>query len=223
MELKKTKITIEGLDHGKVHVSVDGVPYLVSESWLTNFNPGADEDRGAYSSEQCTDADVLHPNGACDTACHGFDCIEPAVFFQHWRTPDGAEHCMPVCKFHGRDMASYVGQAVLFALDYGVTRDLRFWTCGDPLPNGRPRCDCRYSAADEHGLQRARCTAVATQVVRYLDGRRQGNTNEARLCDRCVHHWIADDGAGREIEIVGPVSLPVLPSAYSSEDQSSGK
>jgi hypothetical protein len=236
METNKTKIVIEALDNGKVRIAVDGRPYLVqngdgqenlsvveiSEIWLTEFNPGANDDRGAYSSQQCTEANFWHPNACCDATCHDFNCAEPAAFFHHWRTPDTAEHCMPVCKYHGREMAFYVGRTVLLALDYGIPQDLRFWTDEDPLPDGRPRCDRRYRAADDYGLTRARCTAVATQVVRLIDGGRDGETYQAKLCDRCFQHAIEDAGVGREIEIVGPVSLSVLPST-DSEEPSRGK
>ena len=80
METKITKLITEGLDDGKVRVAVDRRPYTVksgdeqenlsvveiSDIWLTEFNPGANDDRGAYASQHCTEANLSHPSAACD-------------------------------------------------------------------------------------------------------------------------------------------------------------
>ena len=124
----KRTITIEDVENG-VRVTVVDPPYLVStvgEStrnlatadiggvWLSDFAPDTGEDRAAYSAKHCTDTGSLHGSSTeCDGLCHDLNCSEPADFFQHWKSVDGKEQCIPLCKRHGRGMTHYVGRAVL--------------------------------------------------------------------------------------------------------------
>jgi len=183
-----------------VRITVAGPPYLVTtgadstrnlstddiaEAWLSNFAPGPGEDRAAYSTKHCTDTGSLHGSTECNGLCHDPNCAEPADFFQHWKGANGEERCIPFCKWHGRDMAHYVGRAVLWALDYGVVEDLRFWTLEDPLPGGLPRCDFNYYAIDPWGdSERARCTNEATTKARITEP--GGEVYEAKLCASCA-------------------------------------
>jgi hypothetical protein len=206
LDLRKQKnkrtITIEDIENG-VRVTVEGPPYLVSTVGnstrdlatadiggvgLSDFAPGTDEDRAAYAAKHCTDNGSLHSRFIeCDGLCHDLNCSEPADFFQHWKSVDGEEQCIPLCKRHSRDMAHYVGRAVLWALHYGVVEDLRFWTQQDPLPGGVPRCHYGYYAIDSDGdSSRARCTNEATTKVRVTEMGPPGEVYEAKLCDACV-------------------------------------
>jgi len=197
----KRTITIEDIGDG-VRVTVVGPSYLVGtgaegtrdlatddigEVWLSNFAPGPGEDRATYSNKHCTDSGNLHSrSNECDGVCHDPNCSEPADFFQNWSV-DGKERCIPLCKRHGRDMTHYVGRAVLWALDYAVVEDLRFWTQQDPLPGGLPRCDYRFHAIDSDGdSEKARCTNPATTRVRVTRTGPAGKVFEAKLCDDCA-------------------------------------
>lgn len=199
----KRTITVEDVENGAVRITVAGPPCMVStgaertsnlsthdisEVWLSDFAPDKGEDRAAYSTKHCTDTGSLHSRSTeCDGLCHDLNCFEPADFFQHWKGSDGKERCIPLCKRHGRDMTHYVGRAVLWALNYGVVEDLRFWTEQDPLPTGLPRCDCRYHAVDSWGdSERARCTKEATTKVRVTELWPEGKVYEAKLCDACA-------------------------------------
>jgi hypothetical protein len=198
----KRTIIVENIRNG-VRITVVGAPYLVAtgaentrnlstddigEVWLSNFAPGTGEDRAAYSTKHCTDTGSLHGSSTeCDGMCHDLNCAEPADFFQHWKSVDGDERCIPPCKYHGRDMAHYVGRAVLWALHYGVVEDLRFWTQQDPLPGGLPRCHYGYYAIDSDGdSSRERCTNEATTKVRVTEMGPPGEVYEAKLCDACA-------------------------------------
>jgi hypothetical protein len=205
--IKKSKnkrtITVEDVDNGAVRITVAGPPYMVAtgaestrnistrdiaEVWLSNFAPDKREDRATYSAEHCTDTGSLHNRSTeCDGLCHDLNCSEPADFFQHWKSSDGQERCIPLCKWHSRDMTHYVGRAVLWALNYGVVEDLRFWTQEDPLPIGLPRCDSHYYAIDSWGdSERARCTNEATTKVRVTEMGPPSEVYEAKLCDACA-------------------------------------
>jgi hypothetical protein len=198
----KRTIIVEDIDNG-VRVTVVGPPYPVATVgnstrnlatadirgvWLSDFAPETGEDRAAYSAKHCTDTGSLHGSSTeCDGMCHDLNCSEPADFFQHWKSVDGDERCIPLCKHHGRGMTHYVGRAVLWALHYGVVEDLRFWTQQDPLPGGLSRCDYGYYAADSDGdSARARCTNEATTKVRVTEMGLPGEVYEAKLCDTCV-------------------------------------
>jgi hypothetical protein len=198
----KRTIIVEDIDNG-VRVTVVDPPYLVAtvgEStrnlatadiggvWLSDFAPDTGEDRAAYSAKHCTDTGSLHGSSTeCDGLCHDLNCSEPADFFQHWKSVDGKEQCIPLCKRHGRGMTHYVGRAVLWALHYGVVEDLRFWTQQDALPGGLPRCDYGYYAADSDGdSARARCTNEATTKVRVTETGPPSEVYEAKLCDACA-------------------------------------
>jgi hypothetical protein len=198
----KRTIIVEDIDNG-VRVTVVGPPYLVptvgnssrnlatadiGRVWLSDFAPETGEDRAAYSAKHCTDTGSLHSRFIeCDGLCHDLNCSEPADFFQHWKSVDGKEQCIPLCKHHSRDMAHYVGRAVLWALHYGVVEDLRFWTQQDPLPGGLLRCDYGYHAADSDGdSARARCTNEATTKVRVTETGPPSEVYEAKLCDACA-------------------------------------
>jgi hypothetical protein len=223
----KRNIIVEDISTG-VRVTVEGPPYLVSTVgdstrnlatddiggvWLSDFAPDPGEDRAAYSAKHCTDAGSLHDSSTeCGGLCHDLNCSEPADFFQHWKSADGKEQCIPLCKRHGHGMTHYVGRAVLWALYYGVVEDLRFWTQQDPLPGGLPRCDYGYYAADSDGdSTRARCTNEATTKVRVTEMGPPGGMYEAKLCDACADRESTKinaagngpDSAGRKTEIVG--------------------
>jgi hypothetical protein len=195
-------ITVEDIENG-VRIAVEGVQYLVPTGvegtrdlaihevrgvWLSNFAPDKDEDRAAYSAKHCTDTGSLHGSStACDGLCHDLECFEPADFFHHWKGEDGKEGCIPMCKLHGHGMSYYVGKAVLWALEYGVVEDLRFWIMQDPLPGGLPRCDYGYHAVDSDGdSEKARCTNMATTKVRVTEIGPAGDVYEAKLCDACL-------------------------------------
>jgi len=201
----KRTITVEDIENGAIRIIVAGTPYMVStgadsthnlsthdiaEVWLSDFAPDKFEDRVTYSAEHCTDTGSLHgPSTGCDGSCHDLNCSEPADFFQHWKGTDGKERCIPRCKRHSRSMAHYVGRAVLWALNYGVVEDLRFWTQEDPLPVGLPRCDCRYYAVDSWGdSERARCTNEATTKVRVTELWPEGKVYDVKLCSACADH-----------------------------------
>jgi hypothetical protein len=222
----KRTIVVENVEHGTVRIAVVGSAYLVStgsestrdlathdigEVWLSNFVPDADEDRAAYSAKHCTDTGSLHINSTgCDGLCHDLNCFEPADFFQHWRGVDGKDRCIPLCKWHSHDLNFFVGRAVLWALQYGVVADLRFWTQEDPLPGGLPRCDYGYYAPDSDGDSvRARCTFPATKRVKITEHKGQKVlTYEAKLCTRCAAKLQAD---AQTIEIMGDIAIsPIL-------------
>lgn len=197
----KQTIIIEDIKDG-VRITVNGPAYMVStgdssrnlsthdvgEVRLSDFAPEAGEDRAAYSAKHCTDTGSLHGSSTkCDGMCHDLDCLEPADFFHHWKGEDGKERCIPLCKFHGREMSYYVGRAVLWALRYGVVEDLRFWTQQDTLPGGLPRCEYGYYATDSDGdSERARCTNAATAKVRVTETEPAGEVYEANVCDACA-------------------------------------
>jgi hypothetical protein len=199
----KQTITVEEIENGAVRITVAGPPYMVttgaertsnlsthdiSEVWLSDFAPDKGEDRATYSAEYCTDTGSLHSRSTeCDGLCHDLNCSEPADFFQHWKSSNGEERCIPLCKWHSRDLTHYVGRAVLWALNYGVVEDLRFWTQEDPLPVGPPRCDFHYYAVDSWGdSERARCTEEATTKVRVTELWPEGKVYDAKLCDACA-------------------------------------
>ncbi len=206
-DVKKSKnkrtITVEELDNGVVRITVAGPPYLVTtgvdntldlsahdiaEVWLSDFAPDEGEDRASYSAKHCTDTGSRHSQSTeCDGLCHDPNCLEPADFFHHRRSSNGEERCVSVCKWHSHDMSHYVGRAVLWALDYGVVEDLRFWTNQDPLPGGLARCDSRYHAIDSWGdSEWARCTNEATTRVRVTEHGAGGEVYEAKVCDACA-------------------------------------
>jgi hypothetical protein len=223
----KRTITVEDLDSGAVRITVVGPPYLVATVgnntrnlatddigyvWLSNFAPDTGEDRAVYSTKHCTDTGSLHGSSTeCDGLCHDLKCCEPADFFHHWKSGDGEERCIPLCKWHSRDMAHYVGRAVLEALKYGVVADLRFWTLQDPLPGGLPRCDYGYYAIDSDGdSSRARCTNKATTKVRVTEMGPAGEVYDGKLCAVCAERESKKinaaenslDSAGRKVEVV---------------------
>jgi hypothetical protein len=78
-----------------------------------------------------------------------------------------------------------------------------FDTSTDPLPDGSPRCDSHYHAADRHGdLDKARCTRTATTRIRVTasDG-----VYEAKLCSRC-----ADDSVKTAGTMGSPLAVEIL-------------
>jgi len=97
-------------------------------------------------------------------------------------------------------MAQVAGRAVLFAVNFGVVHDLRFWN-HDILPDGSVRCDRRYRAVDEYGLTWARCTRTATKRVRISE---EGESHEANVCPTCLAH----PGRSEQIEVLGDVAPP---------------
>jgi len=127
------------------------------------------------------------------------NCSEPADFFEHSKCSDGGEACLPYCKHHAQDMAQIAGQAVLFAVDFGVVHDLPFWD-NDTLPDGSVRCDRRYRASDHYGLTWARCTRTATKRVRTSE---EGESHEANVCPTCLAH----PGRSEQIEVLADVAM----------------
>jgi hypothetical protein len=217
----KRTIVVEDIENGAVRITVAGPPYLITtgadstrnmstrdiaEVWLSDFAHKG-EDRAAYSAKHCTDTGVLHGPEGCDGTCHELNCSKPADFLEHWKTDDGQERCLPFCKWHSHDMNHCVGRAVLWALDYGVVDDLRFWKEQDPLPGGRPRCDHCYYAIDPSGdSERARCAVPATKRVKVSENSGgEPSTYEAKLCTRCA---AAPVTGGQKIEILGDLEIP---------------
>jgi hypothetical protein len=80
----------------------------------------------------------------------------------------------------------------------------RFDTAADTLPDGSPRCDSHYHAADQHGdLDKARCTRMATTRIRVTasDG-----VYEAEVCSRCAEDAVKTagmEGSPLAVEILG--------------------
>ena len=171
---KKRTVIVENGVNGAVRISIPGVPYPdqknnllnceIPRVWLSDLK-GKVRNRAAYSSGLCTDDSHT---GGCYGLCHYADCPEPAEFWEHWNNDDGGEHCLPFCKWHAQDTCYRVGRAVLWALNYGVVEDLRFWDL-DMLPKGLPRCDYRYWAIGEGESVWARCTNEATTKVRVTE------------------------------------------------------
>jgi hypothetical protein len=164
--LKKRTLTIEGFEDGQLRVTVEGPPFIanghdlssrtIRARRLTDFAPADGERPEKYSSAHCTEH---NSESGCHGMCHHPGCEAPAEFFMRWKAKDGHEDCVPVCKWHARDAATNIGMVVLNALQFGATDDLRFWVDEDVLPDGQPRCSCRYDAANEWGeVDSARCT-----------------------------------------------------------------
>ena len=158
----------------------------ITPHWQSDFVPAEGQAREEYASQHCTEEAHWHgPKGTCDGLCHELNCGEAADFFVHWKAEDGRERCVPFCKWHTHFTADLVGAAVLNALQFGVTDDLRFWREEDTLPDGRRRCDRIYRAIDEWGdSEKARCTRPASKqvrVTRFVDG-----PYEVQLCDACA-------------------------------------
>jgi hypothetical protein len=85
------------------------------------------------------------------------------------------------------------------AIDFGVVRYLRFWCDADPLPDGSPRCQHRYSDVDEWGWTEVRCARPAVKRVRICPPNKP--PFEALLCSRCAERAQADE----DLESVGIV------------------
>jgi hypothetical protein len=224
MNLGKNKRTIivEDIENGGVRITVAGTPYLtgtssdrthnmstrdINQAFLSDFAPDQGEDRAAYSARHCTDTGNLHGPSGCDGMCHDFNCSRPADFFEHWKSGDAQERCIPFCKWHSEHMYYRFGRAVLWALAYGVVEELPFWTEQDPLPGGLPRCDSHYRAVDSDGDSGwARCTSPATKRARVTENSGKGlEIYEAKVCTHCAARRLTDS---TKIEILGDLEVP---------------
>jgi hypothetical protein len=240
------KIIIEGLQSGVVRISVEGPPYLatggddrtfnlsardIAETWLSDFAPDAEEDRTAYSTGHCTWPESMHGTSKqCNGLCHWNNCSDVAVFFHRSKRSDGSEQCIPVCKWHGREMSYYIGQVVLRVLNFGVVEDLPFWKEQDPLPSGQPRCDYIYYDIDEWDCSsKARCTNAATTRVRTTERGPGGDVyDHAKLCDFCAERSSSRSKASddeldllrRKLEVTGPLQEQLEPGTPTSADDS---
>lgn len=201
-ENNKRTMIVEDTENGAVRITVAGPPYpvqtnndlpinlLTCEIPRVRLSPFKHKvgDREAYSSGHCTD-DSHGPKG-CNGMCHYTNCSKPAEFFEHWRNDDGSEHCLLFCKWHTRDVCYRVGSAMLWALNYGVVQDLRFWTGLDTLSNGLPRCDFSYYAIDEGESDWARSTNEATTEVCVTEFGPEGKVYDAKACAKLVRNAI---------------------------------
>jgi hypothetical protein len=213
----KRTVIIEEIENDGVRITVAGCPYIVNagrfrdistrdinHTWLSDFKPAADEDPGKYAAGYCTDTGTFHGPGGCHGKCHDFNCSDPADFFLHWKSKDGQESCIPVCKWHGRSTSYWVGRTVLWALEYGVADDLRLLKTKDPLPDGSPRCNFMYYTTDAWGDRaKARCTSPAKKRVRITTDRGGlQETYETKLCEKCVANGHVDT---EKVEILGEI------------------
>lgn len=222
-DLKKRKnkrtIVIEDLDNGAVRVTVAGPPYIVAgvdgeqnlstcdiaECWLMRFTPGDGEDRATYAAKWCTWCTVMHGTD-CDGGCHEVNCDAPADFFVCWVGCDGEERRIPSCRWHSCDTIYRLGRAVFWALNYGVTEDLRFRRNEDRLPGGVPRCDGQFGAYDQSGdFEDARCTLPATKRVKISGARGREPEYEAKFCADCLARPVPSGGT---LEVLGDIELP---------------
>jgi hypothetical protein len=230
--MKKTTITIEERENGKLRITVDGPPFIVNNHNLSSrditprtrsdFRPAEGQSRREYSSQYCTADEERHDYKPCEGTCHDLNCDELADFLVHWKGDDRQERCVPFCKWHAESTAELVGETVLMALRYGVTEDLRFWPHLDVLPSGDPRCDHRYKAVDTYGdLEWARCTNAAAVRVTVTPAKtvmaNDGSANvtytpkpegayEACACGECYEsakESIGTEGNPANIDIIG--------------------